>query len=364
MDTDQPASTSLETALITSGRPPREPGAPLSPPVTFASTFVQGGERAYARAGQPTWDAFEDVVGALEGGRSLAFASGLAALGAVLELVPPDGVVVAPRVGYSGTRTVLEAGVDGGRYTARFVGGSDLAAVRDAVSGADLVWVETPTNPMLETVDLEAVIGAAHGAQALVAVDATFASPMRIRPLELGADLAMHSATKIMSGHSDLLMGVVSTASADLHQRLADIRTRTGGVAGPMETWLALRGLRTLAVRLDRAESSAGWLAERLGGHPSVVRVRYPGFGAMIAVEVADATAADSVVDAVRLWVPATSLGGVESSLERRRSWPDESPDVPDGLLRLSVGLESPEDLWSDLAAALELSRTGIVDPV
>jgi cystathionine gamma-synthase len=364
MDQEPPASTSLETALITAGRPAREPGAPLSPPVTFASTFVQGGERAYARAGQPTWDAFEEVVGSLEGGRCLAFASGLAALGAVLELVPPGGVVVAPRVGYSGTRTVLDAGVAGERYTARFVNGSDLDAVGEAVIGADLLWVETPTNPMLETVDLDAVIDAARGAGALAAVDATFASPLRLRPLEVGADLSMHSATKIMSGHSDLLMGVVSTANPELHQRLADIRTRTGAVAGPMETWLALRGLRTLAVRLDRAESSARWLAEQLGGHPSVVRVRYPGFGAMIAAEVGDAATADSVVDAVRLWVPATSLGGVESSLERRRRWPDESPDVPDGLLRLSVGLESPEDLWSDLATALELRQTGTVEGV
>ena len=222
---------------------------------------------------------------------------------------------MAPRVGYSGTRTVLDAGVAGGRYTARFVDGSDLDAVGEAVIGADLLWVETPTNPLLDTVDLEAVTGAARGAGALVAVDATFASPLRLRPLELGADLSMHSATKIMSGHSDLLMGVVSTANPELHQRLAVIRTRTGGVAGPMETWLALRGLRTLAVRLDRAESSARRLAEQLADHTAVVRVRYPGFGAMVAVEVGDAATADSVVDAVRLWVPATSLGGVESRL-------------------------------------------------
>jgi len=352
-----PSRISPETVLITSGRPAREPDAPLNTPVTFASNFVQGGDRGYARTSQPTWDAFEDVVGSLEGGRSLAFASGLAALAAILEVVRPGGVVVAPQVGYSGTRTLFDAAVASGRFGVRFVDTASTSDLREAIDGADLVWLETPTNPMLETVDLEAAVESAHGVGALVAVDATFASPLRLRPLELGADLAMHSATKIMSGHSDLLMGVVSTAKPELHQRLHDIRTRTGGVAGPMETWLALRGLRTLAVRLDRAEATARLLAKKLAAHPAVVRVRYPGFGAMVAIELPDAATADAVVDAVTIWCPATSLGGVESTLERRRRWSSESLGVPAGLLRLSVGLESPDDLWSDLAAALEGAR-------
>ncbi|MFZ0324215.1 MAG: PLP-dependent aspartate aminotransferase family protein [Actinomycetes bacterium] len=354
METPAATPRSPETLLITAGRPTREPDSPLNVPVTFASNFVQGGVRGYARHSQPTWDAFEDVVGSLEGGRALAFASGLAALGAVLELVPPGGVVVAPDVGYSGTRTALDAQVAAGRLQARFVDTVSAQAMVEAVAGADLVWLETPTNPMLETVDIRACVDLAHASGALVAVDATFASPLRLQPLAHGADLAMHSATKIMSGHSDLLMGVVTTADLRLHEQLHAIRTRTGGVAGPMETWLALRGLRTLAVRLDRAEATARSLADRLSGHPAVGRVRYPGTGAMLAVELSDAAAADAVVDSVQLWVAATSLGGVESSLERRRRWAEESAQVPEGLLRLSVGLESPEDLWADLSAALD----------
>jgi cystathionine gamma-synthase len=239
----------------------------------------------------------------------------------------------------------------------RFVDTSSLHDLREATDGADLVWLETPSNPMLATVDLQAAVDAARTAGALVAVDATFASPLRLRPLDFGADLSMHSATKFMSGHSDLLMGVVSTASPELHQRLHDIRSRTGGVAGPMETWLALRGLRTLAVRLDRAEATARLLVDQLESHQSVVRVRYPGFGAIVAIELPDAATADAVVAAVTIWCPATSLGGVESTLERRRRWSAESSGVPEALLRLSVGLESPDDLWADLAAALERDR-------
>ena len=353
-----PSRISPETLLVTAGRPAREPDAPLNVPVTFASNFVQGGDRGYARTSQPTWDAFEEVVGTLEGGRSLAFASGLAVLTAILELVPPGGVVVAPQVEYSGSRTLIDAAVAAQRFSVRFVDTSSPHDLREAIDGADLVWLETPANPMLATVDLQAAVDAARTAGALVAVDATFASPLRLRPLDFGADLSMHSATKFMSGHSDLLMGVVSTANPELYQRLHDVRTRTGGVAGPMETWLALRGLRTLAVRLDRAEATARLLVDQLESHPSVVRVRYPGFGAIVAIELPDAATADAVVAAVTIWCPATSLGGVESTLERRRRWSAESTGVPEGLLRLSVGLESPDDLWSDLATALERSWT------
>jgi cystathionine gamma-synthase len=322
--------------------------------VTFASTYHAGGPVAYGREGNPTWTAFESAVGALEGGSALAFASGLAAVTAVLDLLPESAVVIVPEAAYHGTLALLAERVARGRATVRPVDVSAAAAVAAATEGADLVWLESPTNPCLDVADIPAAATAARRAGALLVVDSTFATPLRQQPLDLGADVVVHSATKLLAGHSDVLLGVTVVRDPDLQARLAGLRALHGAVPGPMETWLALRGLRTLALRVDRAEATAAELARRLARHPAIARVRYPGSGALLAVEPhGGAVAADRLASAVRLWVHATSLGGVESSLERRRRWAGESQTVPLGLVRMSVGIEDAEDLWDDLDRAL-----------
>ena len=232
---------------------------------------------------------------------------------------------------------------------------TDNDAAADALSGADLLWAESPTNPKLRLVDLPAVLAAAQAAGVLSVVDNTFNTPVIARPLETGATVVVHSATKYLAGHSDLLMGVAVTRDAALRERLVSHRSVHGAVPGAFEAWLALRGLRTLHVRMERAQASAAVLADRLAEHPRVAEVHYPGCGAMVSVVLhGDAAAAERVGDTTLLWVHATSLGGVESSLERRRRWPGESHEVPETLLRLSVGIEDVDDLWNDLAAALK----------
>jgi len=327
----------------------------LSVPVTFASTYVAGGEVEYGRYGNPTWTALETVVGDLEGGWALAFASGLAAISAVLSLLPEGGTAVAPDNAYSGTLSQLRERADAGRGKVRAVEVSDTAAVVAAAEGADLLWLESPTNPRLDVADLPALVTAGHANGALVVVDNTFATPVLQRPLETGADLVVHSGTKLLAGHSDVQMGLVCGRDKALRQRLDEHRRLHGAIPGPMEAWLALRGVRTLVLRVERAQASARELAERLGRHPAVALVRYPGSGTMLSIELAGGqVAADRLCAGVRLWTHATSLGGVDSSLERRRRWESESPAVSESLVRLSVGIEDVGDLWADLEAALE----------
>jgi cystathionine gamma-synthase len=355
----------LSTRAVIRGRPAREPDAPFSVPVTFASTYVAGGEVEYGRYGNPTWSALEAAVGDLEGGWALAFSSGLAAASAVLSLLPEGGTALAPDNAYSGTLALLRERSDTGRAKLRAVEVSDTAAVLAACPGADLVWVESPTNPRLDVADLPVLAAAARDAGALFVVDNTFASPVLQRPLEVGADLVVHSATKLIAGHSDVLLGLVCGRDEGLRQRLDGHRRLHGAVPGPMEAWLALRGLRTLALRVERAQASATELAARLAAHPAVQRVRYPGSGSMLAVEVAGGAAgADLLGASVRLWIHATSLGGVESSLERRRRWEAESSAVSESLVRLSVGIEDVEDLWADLADALDTVLGTVLHPV
>ncbi len=342
-----------ETVAVTAGRPPHAPDAPLNTPITAASTYVAGGEVEYGRYGNPTWTAFEQALGALEGGRCLAFSSGLAAVATLLDLVGADGVVVTPRHAYNGTIMQLADLEARGRVSARLVDVTDPGALRAACEDAALLWLESPTNPALEVVDLSAAAAAAHAAGATVVVDNTFATPLLQRPLDLGADLVVHSATKLIAGHSDVLLGAVLTRSAELYDVLKGRRDLVGNSPGPFEAWLALRGLRTLAVRLDRAQASARVLVERLRDHPAVVEVRYPGWGTIVSVVLHDADGADRMTRSTRLWVHATSLGGVESTLERRRRWRTEPATIPDGLVRLSVGIEDVEDLWDDLDRAL-----------
>ena len=339
---------------MVAGRPERVADAPFNEPVTFASTYNAGGAMEYGRYGNPTWSAFEDANGALEGGHARAFSSGLAAISAVLSLLPEGAVVVAPESAYTGTRAQLDERVAAGRAKLRLVSVADAAAVAAAARGADLVWLESPTNPNLDVADIPAAARACTSSGALLVVDNTFATPILQRPLELGADLVVHSVTKLIAGHSDVVLGVVVTRDEALLGRIDDHRRLHGAIPGPMETWLALRGLRTLALRVERAQANAAVLAERLAGHPAVDLVRYPGVAAMVSIEVAGgADGADAMVERVRLWNHATSLGGVESSLERRRRWPSESPAVSDSLVRLSVGIEDVDDLWADLVQAL-----------
>jgi cystathionine gamma-synthase len=349
-----PAALSSATIAVTAGRPPRQPDGPTNAPIVMASTYHAGGDIGYGRYGNPTWEMFEAALGALEGGVATSFASGMAATAAVLDLVPPGGVVVAQEQAYYGTIALLREQESAGRLQVRPVDLTDLATARDALDGADLVWAESTTNPLLRVVDVPALMSAAREAGALGVVDNTFATPVLSQPLRSGAAVVVHSATKYLSGHSDLLLGAAVVDDPALAERLVTHRGKHGGIPGTFEAWLALRGLRTLHVRMQRAQANAATLAQRLHGHPAVARVHYPGTGAMVSLEVAgDAASADRACAATSVWVNATSLGGVESSLERRRRWPGESTDVPETLIRLSVGIEDVDDLWVDLSAAL-----------
>ena len=360
------------TLAVGAGRPPRDPGSPVNVPAVLSSTYAAGGPYSYARIGNPTWSALEEVLAALEGPgcATLSFASGMAAISAVAALVPVGGTVAIPSVAYNGTRGLLHGWAEDGRIVLREVA-ADADALAAATAGADLVWLETPTNPTLQVVDIAKVAAGARADGALLVVDSTFATPLGQKPLDLGADVVVHSATKYLSGHSDVLLGAVTTRDAELLERIAQQRILGGGIPGPMEAWMALRGLRTFPLRWERACATALELARRCQAHPAVARVRYLGlpddpnhdlaarqmtaFGAIVSLDLRSGPdAAEQVAARTRIWLHATSLGGVESSLERRRRWPEESPDVPEELLRLSVGIEDVDDLWDDLAAALD----------
>jgi cystathionine gamma-synthase len=363
-----------QTTLITSGRPADEPGQPLNVPIVLASSFRAGHQgqttdRSYSRDdATPGWEALEEVIGELEGGEAVAFGSGMAAAAAVFDLLPAGARVVAPTDCYMGVQALLEDGRRLRRWHADLVDITDTAAATAAARQADLVWLESPTNPLLDIADLPAVCGAAREGGALVAVDNTFATPLLQQPIALGAHIALHSATKFFGGHSDLLLGVVVADSPEIGERLRRRRELAGAVPGALETFLVLRGLRTLALRVDQGQRSAGELARRLTDHPAVTRVRYPGlpddpgharaaaqmtgFGAVLGFEVETAEAADALCDSLRVIRSATSLGGVESTIERRAKLPGQD-HLPPGFLRFSVGCEHVEDLWDDLTAAL-----------
>ena len=343
------------TLAVTSGRPAHEPDSPLNAPITMASTYVAGGDVEYGRYGNPTWTAFEEALGALEGGRCLAFGSGLAAVSTILDLAGQGTKVVAPRHAYNGSIMQLADLEARGRIRALLVDVTDTDAVVKACDDAALVWLESPTNPALEVADIPAITADAHEAGAYVVVDNTFATPLLQQPLSLDADLVVHSATKFIAGHSDVLLGAVVTSDDQLFDVLKKRRDMIGATPGTFETWLALRGLRTLHVRLERAQANAQELVRRLGEHPAVGEVRYPGFGAIVSVVLTEgALAADLLTRKTTLWVHATSLGGVESTFERRRRWKTEPASIPEGLVRMSVGIEDVDDLWDDLAGALD----------
>jgi cystathionine gamma-synthase len=353
--TPDPSPLRPATTAVTAGRPAHEPDSPLNPPLVLASTYVAGGETEYGRYGNPTWQAFEDVLGRLEGGRALAFSSGLAAANTVLDLVAHGETVVAPRHCYQGTLAQLADMEQRGRVAVRLVDVTDTEGVISACEDAALLWLESPTNPAMEVADIQAIARGAHEAGVTVVVDNTFATPLLQRPLDLGADVVVHSVSKYLAGHSDVVLGALVTRQDSAYDAFDTRRRGFGAIPGPFETWLALRGMRTLALRVERGQANAQDLAARLRTHPAVEEVRYPGFGAIVAVVVrGGAAAADTFTRSTSLWVHATSLGGVESSLERRRRWAGEPESIPEGLVRLSVGIEDVEDLWDDLSAALK----------
>jgi len=369
--TDAARAVRPATLAITAGRPHASPDSPLNEPVAFASAYHAGGPIAYARDGNPSWAALEAAIGALEGGSALAFASGMAAIAAVFDTLPIGARIVAPVDGYSGTRVLLRDAGPSGRWEPVLVDVTDTDAVLAAAEGAALVWLESPTNPLNGVVDLPAVITGAHALGAAVAVDNTYATPLLQRPLELGADVVVHSVTKLLAGHSDVVLGATVTRDDARCESMRRHRTFYGAIPGPMEAYLALRGIRTLALRVERAQANASELARRLAGHPDVTRVRYPGLpgdpgaaravaqmhgpGSMVAFEVrGGSAAAEAVAKATRLIVHATSLGGIESTMERRARW-SEDAGIPASLLRMSVGCEDVEDLWADLDRALRV---------
>ena len=313
----------------------------------------------YQREGHPVGHEAERLLGELDGGRALLFPSGCAATTALtLALLHPGARIAVADGGYFGTVGLLrEELARWGLEVTTFDQTGDPPA-------ADLVWLEPCANPFMTFPDLDRSVEIAQENGSLVAVDNTVLSPVLLRPLEHGADFVVHSATKILAGHHDALLGVVSCARSEDHSRLEAFRSATGIVAAPDPAWLMLRGLKTLALRVERQSATALELARRLSAHPSVKRVRYPGledpvaaryvsaFGPLLSFDVANGEEALHVERALRLIENATSLGGVGSTLEARTRW--EGDRVPPGLLRLSVGLEDPEDLWGDLAQALD----------
>jgi len=350
-------------------------------PVHTATTFLRDPDnqyrrgRSYGRADNPTYDQPQALLTALEGGAaSLLFSSGMAAAAAVFQSLPRDAHVVAPRVLYWGLRHWLRNFATDWGIDVEFIDATSLDAMRQAAipERTRLLWIETPANPLWSITDIAGAAEIAHAAGALLAVDSTAATPVLTRPLALGADLVMHSATKYLNGHSDVIAGTLTAAREDdLWERLCAARSSGGAIPGSFEAYLLLRGMRTLFPRVERACRSAQLIAQALAGHPEVLEVLYPGlpahpghavaarqmtggFGGMLSMRVrGGAEAAIAVASRVEIWKRATSLGGVESLIEHRASVEGAGSPAPADLLRLSVGIEDPDDLIADLEAAL-----------
>lgn len=363
----------LESWLIWSGRP-MESGDPLNTPPVLASNFRLPGDRYYTRTeGTPTQNAFETLMGGLEGGRSLAFSSGMAAVACVFHALPVGSVLAIPEDPYHAVNGLAVEGEAQGRWTVRRLDLADTGAWTAAAADCDLLWLESPANPLLTVADLPAICAAPRKDGCLVAVDSTFATPIVQRPLEFGADIVMQSATKFIGGHSDLLAGVLTVRDDALFDDLYARRVRNGGTIGAMEAFLATRGARTLGLRMERSMANAMVLAERLEAHPQVETVRYPGlpshdthahaasfmqgFGAMMSFDVAGSgERASAFVETARLVNNATSLGGIESTMERRALIPGQET-MPATLIRFSVGCEHVDDIWADLDQALSATE-------
>ena len=351
-------------------------------PIHTATTYLRDPDnqfrsgRIYGRADNPTFNQAEALISTLEGAsRSLLFASGMAAATAVFMALEPGDHVVIPHVMYWALRNWIVGPATRLGLRVTVVDMRDPEKIRAAIQKGQtrLVWVETPGNPLWTITDIAQAARDAHDAGAKLVVDSTAATPVFTQPLELGADIVMHSATKYLNGHSDVLAGTLSTAHVDEHwERIVAVRSNQGGVAGPFEAWLLVRGMRTLFLRVREAARSAQRIAEHFYGHPRIVDVLYPGlahfpghevakrqmqggFGGMLSIRVAGGEErAIRTAARVRLWKRATSLGGVESLMEHRASVEGPTSPVPADLLRLSVGIESVQDLINDLEQALE----------
>jgi cystathionine gamma-lyase len=357
------------TRCVRGGHEAGAPGAPMHPGPVLSSTFELGlptdptPTDSYGRADNPTWRVLETAIGELDGGDCVVFASGMAAIAAVLRLAGRDGAIVLPSDGYYLARSLAHGelaplGVE--------VRETPTAAPLPALDGVALVLVETPSNPGLDVTDIAAVAAAAHAAGALLAVDNTTATPLGQRPLDLGADLVITSDTKALSGHGDVVLGHVSTRDPELVAHLREARSRGGAVPGPMEAWLAHRGLATLDLRLERQARNAAALVPVLRAHPAVADVRWPGDAAdpahavaarqmrrwngVLRFTLASEVAVGEFLAASRLVGSATSFGGLRSTVDRRQRWGD---DVAPGLLRFSSGCEDESDLVADVRAAL-----------
>jgi cystathionine gamma-synthase len=352
----------------------RVPGQPVIEPIVASTIFVSQGDPAsgytYGRNGNPTCEALEAALGELERAQAVVFASGQAASMALMLSLAAVGErlverLVVPADGYYGTRVLADRLRPHGAVPVQ-VDQQDLAAVKDALTGApSVLWAETPTNPLLKVADLARLGELAGGARAPMVVDNTVATALLQQPLDYGAVASLYSLTKATSGHSDVILGAVVSRDRDLLAELRAWRTTGGGIAGPFEAWLALRGVKTLPLRLECQSRNAQAIAEYLSAHPKVLAVHYPGlltgevaraqltggYGPLLSFDVGSARAADAVIAAAALIVPASSLGGLETTWERRARWPYET--APEGLIRLSAGIEAAADLIADIDAAL-----------
>ncbi|HEY2284250.1 MAG TPA: PLP-dependent transferase, partial [Streptosporangiaceae bacterium] len=372
MAEESPAAFSAESRLIHAGTD-RAPGRPATPPLVPASIYVSQGfpqpGRGYGRDGNPGWEALEQALGGLEDAGAVAFASGQAAsMALMLALAPGRERIVLPQDGYYGGRVLADRLRPHGAVPVP-VDLQDLAAVeRELAAAPSLLWAETPTNPLLRVADLARLGDLAAAAGAPMVVDNTVATGLLQRPLEAGATASLYSLTKVVSGHSDVILGAVVSRDEELLAGLRAWRSSGGAIPGPFEAWLALRGLKTLPLRIARQSDSALAIAGHLAGHPRIAAVHYPGVdtstaeltrrqmsrgsGPLLSFEVTpgSADAADKVVASSRLILPATSFGGVESTWERRARWPAET--APASLIRLSVGVEPVADLLTDIDQA------------
>jgi cystathionine gamma-lyase len=361
------------TRVVRAGLPEFEQGTPFLPGPTFAAPYHFEGapetsDYVYGRYGNPTWTRYESALAELEGGTVLLFSSGMAAAAAVLmPRLRPGDVLVGPDDCYMGVRQLMRDYLGERGVEVRLVPTAD-PGFADAIDGASLVWLESPSNPGLDVCDLRVLIDRAHATGARVAVDNTFATPLGQRPLELGADFAMASASKYLSGHADLIMGYVAAADPAEAEALLDWRIHTGAVPGPFEVWLAHRSLATLELRLGRACDTAQALAERLAGRGDLEAVRYPGlpsdpsheiankqmsrYGTIVCFTLPSEELAERFLSACRLVNVATSFGGVHTNAERRGRWGGD--EIADGFIRLSVGCEDAADVIADVEQALD----------
>ncbi len=368
-----PGDVATATWLIAAGRP-HDVGGPLNTPIVPASNFTLatgGSGRAYTRDdATPAWEAFETIVGGLEGGHAVAFASGMAAAAAIFAQLPTGAHVVLPTDCYAGVVGLVQDGVASRGWRCTRLSARDTAAWRDAAQGADMLWVESPTNPLLEITDLPTLCAMPRKIGSLLVVDNTLATPLNQKPLAMGADAVMHSATKFMAGHSDAMAGVAVARDPATATRLRHFREIYGGVPGALEMFLATRGMRTLGLRVAAAQTNAMRVARHLTTLQDISIVRYPGletdpdheraatfmrgFGVIITFDVTGGAArADAICQSTRIIRHATSLGGVESTMERRGAVPGQH-HLPPGLLRLSVGCEDIDDLIDDLTYAMK----------